>query len=147
MFFLYFPTSPLISSKLSQNVSCCCGSCWHSYTEQLTASLMTKWTKPPPANSTEPSPQFPIYYICCSFFGSNSAHVSLYLRVIPYTNNQPHIPHDPHISQPPAVLYHCLPQSCALELQSSSLDRIPSTALPTFTAFLFWSCDNFSISL
>jgi hypothetical protein len=22
---------------------------------------MTKWTKPPPANSTEPSPQFPFY--------------------------------------------------------------------------------------
>ncbi len=38
-----------------------CDSCWHNNPAQLTASLWTKLTPQPPANSTEPSTQFPFY--------------------------------------------------------------------------------------
>ncbi len=47
------PHRTLILYKLSFNVSYLCDSCWCSNTEQLTASIMSKQTKPSPSNSTE----------------------------------------------------------------------------------------------
>ncbi len=77
--FSYFPKkNPLNTFQTKPQRMLLCDSWWHSNTEQLTASLMTTQTKPPPDNSTERRPQFPFYCIQLLWSAHSTGHTVLY---------------------------------------------------------------------